>query len=72
MYCPGKTWVNWDECKVIDGVFTEIKFGHDEEAEYWASTCQAIMEETQTEMFRRMDSKITGKSTYDIGPVWAH
>jgi hypothetical protein len=69
---PGRSWIDWDKCKIKDGVVTEIKFSYDEEALHWAQLCQRIMESTQTEMFQRMGSEIKGCAEFAIAPVWAH
>jgi hypothetical protein len=69
---PGKVWVDWDGCKIEDGVVTKIKFGYDEEALHWAKLCKQVMEDTQTKMFQRMGSEIKGKAEFAIAPVWAH
>ena len=69
---PGRSWVDWEQSKLKNGVFTELKFGYDEEAESWALIAKEIMENVQTEMFLALGSDIKGSASYSIGPVWAH
>jgi len=69
---PGSAVINWDESKCVDGVWTELEFIVNDEAEEIAAQIIKVMQDVETEMFSRLGSPIQGAAEAGISLYWNH